>query len=232
LTSIIPLFAFSEALPLVIFLTIVVGGIILTIGLSHQRKRSQQIAAIASSLGFSYHRRSTRAEYHQLVAGWQFATVRSGGVQNMLESAPSEDLHLHVFEYTYAEGRGGLTRQTVARLESPLLLLPSFSLVTEHLSDKLAAAVGFQDIDFDGFPDFNALYRLRGEDESAIRKLFLPAVIQWFEQHQPLSVEGAGDHLLIFRDLGHPLRPEELPPFIEDAKAIFALLFQSNHTAA
>ena len=65
-----------------------------------------------------------------------------------------------------------------------------------------------QDIDFDTHPAFSASYFLNAQDDAAARALFRREVLDYFERHPGLHVEGNGDTLLLYRS-GRMLGPEE-----------------------
>ena len=75
-------------------------------------------------------------------------------------------------------------------MESDELRLPSFSLKPEGFLHRLVASLGLQDINFDTHPEFSRMYQLQGSDEESVRELFQPGVLEYFEQHKGLCVEG------------------------------------------
>jgi hypothetical protein len=87
--------------------------------------------------------------------------------------------------------------QTVLVFYDESLDLPSFSLRPEHLWDKLANLVGFEDINFDSSPIFSRKYRLLSNQESDVRDLFQPNLINFYEANQ-VCAEAIGPYLLIF----------------------------------
>jgi hypothetical protein len=75
------------------------------------------------------------------------------------------------------------------------------------------------DINLASAPGFNSMFLLRGENETAIRQLFTPAVIRQFEQLPGISVGGSGDALVVYRDR-KLAKPKDFPARLAEARAI------------
>jgi hypothetical protein len=87
--------------------------------------------------------------------------------------------------------------QTVLVFYDESLDVPGFSLRPEHLWDKLANFVGYEDINFDSFPGFSKAYRLLSDRVQDIRELFQPNLIKFYETNK-ICTEAIGPYLLIF----------------------------------
>jgi hypothetical protein len=128
-----------------------------------------------------------------------------------------------VFDYRYTVGSGkhqSTVSQTVVHLRSPRLALPSFVLAPENILHKVGGLFGYHDIDFDSSPEFSKKYLLRGSGrEERVRDAFTPSVRAYFEQRPPLSVEGDGDQVVVYRER-RIVKPEDVRTFVEDALAI------------
>ena len=101
--------------------------------------------------------------------------------------------------------------------------LPAFELRPENALIRLASTFGYQDIDFDSFPEFSKRYLLRGEDEAAIRSRFGPGVLQGLERNLGWWIEGAGPLVLLYRQ-GKRVKPSELYGFLNDTREVVRLL--------
>ena len=83
---------------------------------------------------------------------------------------------------------------------------PEFTLEREGTAQKIIGKVGFsQGIKFDSNQDFSKEYVLNGENVVAIKKLFTPTVIKFFENNKLAKgilhnevVECTGKHFLIY----------------------------------
>jgi hypothetical protein len=87
--------------------------------------------------------------------------------------------------------------QTVLVFYDESLDLPGFSLRPEHLWDKLANFMGYEDINFDRFPDFSKGYRLLSNQVDDVRDLFQPNLIKFYETNK-ICTEAIGPYLLVF----------------------------------
>ena len=75
--------------------------------------------------------------------------------------------------------------------------LPVFVLDKEDFKNSLYHWAGFDDINFLEHPDFSKRFHLSGNKKTAIRKLFTPDLIFFFESHPVFHLESNGSHLLI-----------------------------------
>jgi hypothetical protein len=216
---------------LVIAIVVVIGGLIALL-MYFERRRAQKIQAIATRLGFTFRRKSTEAD-KMLIAGCNIANAgHTRTTSNILEAADSAELKIELFEYAYTIGYGKSAQrynQTVTRMQSPVLNLPGFILYPETIFSKLGKLFGGADINFPEAPEFSKKYILRGPDEAAIRALFTPAVLKFFEQRQALTVDAAGDTLFLHRS-NRRVKPEELESHIAEAKNVLALFFEAQNS--
>jgi len=107
-----------------------------------------------------------------------------------------------LFDYTYVTGSGKSSqkhRQTVVCLSLPTLALPHFVLRPENVFHKIGGVFGFHDIDFPEAPNFSKRFLLRGAEEHAVRAVFNPGVLSFFERHKDMSAEGFGNQLIYYR---------------------------------
>lgn len=109
-----------------------------------------------------------------------------------------------IFDYTdflgYGEHSSGRSPSTAVYLRSNNLNLPAFTLAPEGMFAKIAGALSGQDINFEAHPAFSKSYLLGGDDEPQIRQLFNSSLLAFYEQNPGLTVSGAGNQLVWFRD--------------------------------
>jgi hypothetical protein len=103
-----------------------------------------------------------------------------------------------VFEHAIAKDNSTV-REEIAAFKVITSNLPKFRMHPEGVLDKIVSALGRQDIDFDTHPEFSRSYRLEADDESAARRLFKPAVLEYFSKYRGWSVEGEGKWLIAFK---------------------------------
>jgi hypothetical protein len=197
------------------------------------RRRAQAIQAAAAKLGLTYRRKPTDAD-QALINGCHIANTGHGHItSNVLEAAETNELRMTLFDHIYTIGYGKSAQsynQTVTRMQSPLLNLPSFVLFPETFFSKVGKLFGGADINFPEAPQFSKKYILRGSDEMAIRSVFTPAVLQFFErQERPLTVDSVGDTLFTHR-AARRAKPEELASYITEGKQILALFFEAQRS--
>jgi len=125
------------------------------------------------------------------------------------------------FEYRWTTGSGksSQTHRIGGLLWTMERSLPQFLLTPEGLWARLAAYFGGQDIDFAESPEFSRAYRLRGNDEAAVRALFTPARRQVFELLRGQHAAGAGQELIWWRDGALP-PPDQFDTFLMEGQRI------------
>jgi len=207
-----------------ILLFIVVGIIAFRIA----KKRREAFRAIAESLNMSFSKKDPgllkRLEHFQL-----FSKGHGRKITNAMQGK-TRSVSVTIFDYDYRLGgnrtAGGsytssnVTSQTVIAFQSPKLNLPVFILRPEHLLDKLGNLLGYEDMNFDSYPGFSKEYRLQGRDEAALQELFTRDVLDYFQEHDGLYVEGGAERLIFYRWPG-TVSPEKIRDFMEQGFTVF-----------
>lgn len=87
--------------------------------------------------------------------------------------------------------------------------LPGLALRAEGLFDKLAGAIGFEDIDFESV-EFSRRYHVSGSNRRFVYDLLHPRMIDWMLDDPPPQFEmGAGVLLLVSNGASSRWQPEE-----------------------
>ena len=211
-----------------------VGGILTLISKYFEQGRTKKIEELARSRGFTFRPVPTAADNDLPIGCYLAETGRNPAVSNVLEVSRTDELHFVLFEYEYTVGYGRSRRtvhQTIARIQSPVLKLPSFLLFPETIFSKIAVVFGQTDVNFPDSPEFSDRYILRGLGEAALRAIFSPALRNALAPLDHLTIEGADDVLFIFR-MGRRAKPEDLVARIEEDKKILALFFEAQQANA
>ena len=208
----------------------------------YESKRSEALRSVALSLGMSFEDgRNIDATQH-FGPFHLFSKGSEKKVRNCLSGTiDGVDVTTFGYEYTLGEAEtSAILRQTVVFFRSNELSLPEFELRPRSIVETFKMVKVFkalvgrdEDIKFDTRPEFSKSYYLGGKDESAIRDVFSRSVLEYFERHQGLSVEGRGESLLCYRgeetldaDVGFRgarVRPDELKRFLDEGRAVFDL---------
>ena len=97
----------------------------------------------------------------------------------------------------------------------------------ENIFDKVGSALGFQDIDFDSHPNFSRTFVLKSSNEAAIRSYFRPALLEFFETKQGVSVEAESGMMFFFRP-GLRVKPAELKDLLSQAYEVFGYMVDNT----
>jgi hypothetical protein len=167
------------------------------------RTRSSNSKAIARLLDCPFRAEATAAD-DALIKGCHLADA--GFIQiisNVLEAVKTEELELTVFDYQFTvstSGTNSVTKyQTISRIQSPLLKLPSLILLPETFLAKLGKFGGLEDIQIPDAPAFNKRYVVRGDDETAVRAILTSEVRELLEPLQHVMIEAASNLLFVIR---------------------------------
>lgn len=198
---------------------------IIWIAVRFEKKRGKSMKAQAVRLGWSYAPKAGLSDIPSADAFHLFNIGRSRRVKNLMQGG-GEDLHTAVYDYQYTVGGGQSSHtvsQTVFQFQSARLNLPAFILKPENVFHKIGQSFGYQDIDFDSYPEFSKRYLLRGGDEERIRKLFNPDMLVRFESEEKGLVVEAGSQILICYRSGKRVKPEALYRSFEHMRSLYDL---------
>ena len=170
---------------------------------SYDTARGQQMQQAAGQIGFAFQPQAELSALHffanfELFEGnpLKFENLMTGKVRG--RDAVIFDL---AYRNVGGSGGGGTTTsmQTMYAVMSGELNLPGFYLRPEGAIEKTLNAVSRIDIDFAERPDFSRRFLLYGEDESAIRRLFTPQKLDFFEKNPNLCAFGRGNYLFLYQ---------------------------------
>jgi len=217
---------------------IVVVAIVIWISVLRAKKRSGEVEAVAQTMGMSF----DGDKWSDPVLSQDLTTqlFRKGSSRRFVNimTGTSEGMPARLFDFAFVEGSGTQSRtvnQTVAAYVDPAASLPEFAITPGSLLKNLDGLLGPKKIVFDAHPEFSRRYRLTGSDEAAVRALFGPDVIAYFESLDPAgnwTIEGTGSTVLIYR-AGKRVAPAELAKFRDDTSSRAQTFFsQTPRTVA
>lgn len=211
---------------------IIIGGVILFIvggvlvGSYFEKKRRENLLAAAEEMGLSYFPDGNPDLQSRMSRFGLFNTGHSKKLNNLI-LGDTDEVRIAIFDYSYTTGSGknkSTSRQTIAALESDSLNpIPEFSMRPESMFHKIGGVFGMQDIDFDSHPEFSKMFLLKGPEETEIRSLFRPILLDFFEQKKGVCVE-AGPGSLIFYRSRKKVPPEEIKVLLEEAYQVFGAI--------
>lgn len=187
-----------------------------------EKKRIEALHAVATELGMEFSVTQDHTLLNRLQVFSLFNKGRSRKMRNVMKAA-TELAQLTIFDYQYTTGSGKNShthRHTIVAMQSDSLDLPSFTLRPEGLFDKIGAAIGFQDIDFDHHPGFSKSFVLKGDNEHAIRRFFDEEMLKMFAERKGISVESAPGVFIFLR--GGRKKPAQIREFMAEGYAVYS----------
>ena len=169
---------------------IIITGIVLLVILIflavyiYEKKRTEAMRVLAGALNFEFSPKKNDNFYSEVSHHELFAKGSSPKIKNLMLGHSGEmDIALMEFSYTIGSGKQRRTvTQSVVRIKSQTLNLPSFTLCPESFLHKIGSVFGYKDIDFKEFPFFSKKYLLRGSNEDEIRSFFSHDIINFCEE--------------------------------------------------
>ena len=190
------------------------------------KKRTEAMCVLAESLEMKFEAKKCDPSTLGLDGIDLFEQGRSRKVLNLIKGT-FEDTNAFIFDYHYVTGGGKNSShhsQTVIAYEicsKDGFQLPQFTCKPERFFHKFADMFGFEDIDFEQYPEFSKAYRLKGENEDSVRKIFNETVIRQLEaeSEQRWNVDGSGEWLVIHKN-DRIIKPEDCPQFLLDCTTL------------
>jgi hypothetical protein len=203
----------STGVEFFLILVVVAVGLAAWLGHKAQAARREELARVAVALGmrFAPEERdwggglfSTR----EVLAPFPvFETGHSRSSRNQMEGKLEvwgRSAGVMLADYRYRVTRGAGKSQSTQTYETSFLLLrlpvaspmPTVTLRREGWGDRLAAAVGFEDIDFES-EEFSRRFHVSGEDRRFAYNLFDPRMIEFLLEVEPPNLALRGDHVLV-----------------------------------
>ena len=214
------------ALAGIIVAGIIIGVILLRVRIVKRREKERSLIlnALATEIGLEF----LPAQDDELLAKMQvFSLFNKGHTREMkhVMKTKTDNVKMTLFDYAYTTASGehhSRHTQTVVAFEHESLSLPKFTLSTEGLFNKIGAAIGFQDIDFDEHSEFSKSFVLKGEDEPAIRNFFDRDKLEFFAQRKKSYIETAHSFFIYTRD-GRK-KPEQIREFLKEGYSVYTAL--------
>jgi carbonic anhydrase len=159
-------------------------------------KRQTDLLALAASNGWNY---TLKQDWNGV---WDFYTItlrkKIISLENILTNSDSFISYTTADIITQEGARTTAEYQNVTVLKiSGLREFPKFYMAEETLMDKLTNLISGDDINFDSHPVFSKNFILKGEDSSAVRKVFTSEILAFFEANLDLMLISNGQDILL-----------------------------------
>jgi hypothetical protein len=223
--------------------TIMLGGYYL-LQVAPRRRRANAMRRAAASLGFDYlgdrdpFEGATGFSRQRLNLLWAHQADTFRNVLRGTTAAGPTLVFDHAYKQISEDAENDRVIHTVIACQLRGADLPQFTLEPYGLIMKVASVFGRQQIAFASHPRFSNDYELRGPDELAIRALFGPFLLDWWEAlpaADAWAADGAGEWLLLYRHadlaLGQAESPARLGELLREAEGL-ALAFQQHARAS
>lgn len=197
----------SDFQPVIVVLVIAGIAVIGLLAWLHDVKRRRELEELALRLGLEFDADGLGVDH--LYAGFTpFDRGHSRSASNLI-SGVRDGLRWEIFDYKYVTG-SGKNRTThhigVVGVVGPLVF-PRMKLRPENFLDRIAEAVGIDDIDFES-DEFSRAYHVTGADRKAVYELIHPGMMEYLLRCPRMEWEFCGMRMKIHR--GRRYSPTEI----------------------
>ena len=212
----------------IIFAIAALVGIIIYLVYQHEKKRIQALEDVAMRNGFSFNQKmdqDIRLENFKI-----FNKGSSKKSSNLMQGTRS-GIKWTIFEYRFTTGGGknsNTEKQTVAMAGLKNANLPQFYLSKKNIFHKIGSKFGYKYIDFENNPIFSNNYLLRGEDETAIRKIFNSNILIYLEEKLTKATIEAEGSKLIYYIPRKRIKPDQFLTFLDDAEKMVKMFYSGR----
>ncbi|MEX2171972.1 MAG: hypothetical protein WD851_21810 [Pirellulales bacterium] len=196
-----------------------------------QLRRREELTALAGQLEWSFdpdHDSSHDEQYAQFSVFQQghsryaFNTLR--GTLNVGDAAWPAQMGDYHYQITSSNGKTTSTHTYIFSyliLDLPYGSTPSLIIRREGVFDKLAGALGFDDIDFES-DEFSRRFHVKGGDKRFAYDVIHPRMMEFLLEDPPPSIEIENGACCV-HDRGEKWTPQEFRTRLDWASAFFAL---------
>jgi hypothetical protein len=187
---------------LLILLIIAAGGGAVWLYFYMQKLRRQKLAEVAQQLGLTYYPGRTQGLHNRYGVFELFQRGDSHHSYDLI-SGYRDGIEVMIFDFSYTTGSGKnrtTHRRTVCVFELPTERhLPCVVIRPEGFFDKVASAIGFNDIDFESV-EFSRKFFVKGKDRRFAYDLVHPRMMEYLLAVGSIYVEVANTAMLVHCD--------------------------------
>jgi hypothetical protein len=177
-----------------LLIILVIAGFLTIVSIQYllDRKRRDEMSRIAAQLGLTYYPDKSEVYYDLTL----FTKGHSQTISNTM-SGSKNGCHVAMFDYTYTTGSGKNKRvhQHSVCLLSISQCLKKLLIRPENILDKLAGAIGFDDIDFESM-EFSHRFYVKSDDKKFAYAIIHPQMMSFLlSRASPPLIEKNGAHI-------------------------------------
>jgi hypothetical protein len=200
-------------------------------GAAQARKRREELAALAASLGWSFDSGSDKGFDDRFGQFGCFTRGHSRAAYNTLagslESGPRQyPCCMGDFTYKVTRSNGKTTTTTTYRFSYLIVMLPfprtpDLTVRREGFMDKITQAIGFDDIDFES-AEFSRRFCVKSPDKRFAYDVIHPRMMEFLMAGEFPGIDLRGG-ACCFTDGSATWRPPQFTVYLEWARAVLAL---------
>ncbi len=184
--------------PILLFIVIALVGVVIYFGHLAQKKRREEMAALAAQLGWRFDPAKDKSHDDEYAHFEIFRRGHSRCAYNTLTGELTIDernypAKMGDFVYKITTSTGKSTQTTTYRfsyliLHLPFANVPDLLIRREGMFDKLAGAFGFDDIDFES-AEFSKRFHVKSPDKKFAYDVIHPRMMEYLLASDPPTVD-------------------------------------------
>lgn len=195
--------------PFLIIVGIVVVGVLFLVASYYEHRRRWQFwNDLADEWGYRY-RNDDAYGYCSREEFPLFSQGHSKKVVHLIEGKV-DGRQICLFDYTYKTGSG--KNQSTHHLSCLMLQTPlvghGLTVQSENILHRIAAFLGFEDINFES-EEFNRAFQIKCKDKRFAYDVFHPGMMEYFLENRKLCVEWPMCHILFYFSSQHRFDRED-----------------------
>lgn len=207
----------------IILIFVVIAAAVVALAIHQQMKRAKFWEELASEWSCTLY----RSDHYRFAQTEEYPLFQQGDSRkvNYLLESKLDGQQLLFFDYQYSTG-SGKNRSThylsCMMIETPIYG-SALTLRAENFFDRIAAFVGFDDINFE-LEEFNRSFRVLCPDKKFAYDVFHTGMMELFLQHRGLVMEWCGFKVLFYLSLGRQFSREDVMWMKQFAKEFLSRL--------
>jgi hypothetical protein len=195
-----------------------------------RNRRERNLKTLTMSMGLTFNPKGPDIHILESTGIKLFNRGVSKYTSNLINWNIFGDICAQIFDYSHKPVIGYFSKYSCRHYITVMLInlqkpLPQFVLRPEYFSDKLAEFFGFNDIDFNAYPEFSKKYFLKGKNRDEVMAFFSPEILMFFARHPGWSVEVSEGFFACWKGERY-LNAEDYPTFMEEVKEMASVLLR------
>ncbi len=210
----------EQSIVFILFIIIVIGLLIFAVLMNAKRKKEWQKFAVRNNLSYLY--QDTIGVPSRYSAFHLFQRGHSRKAYNLCQGKIDNKSYLFFdYRYTTGSGKNKQTHYYTGLIVNSTFAFQPLVIRPEHFLDKIAAAIGFDDIDFES-SEFSTKFHISSSNKKFAYDIIHPRMMEFLLNTTNLNIECMGTDVLFHYGKQVPINKADI--LILESKSFFKLI--------